>query len=1093
MVALSHVADADVDPANVAVTPDSSGAAVLSYNSSEVEFGEVAIGASAHERIVLLNPAANAEPLTIFNAWLAEPDAVHYSTDFEGPVVLNAGDSLIVDVAFAPKALLEHSAPLYISHDGDSNLDIFTLVGRGVEPSETLALDVQRKISAVVTEPSFTKSVLIGTRPQLRPTSLQFGPDERLYVANMLGDIDVFDVEREEGNGYRVIAEETITLVRQIPNHDDDGRRNDNVGNRLVTGLLVTGTSSNPIVYVASSDPRIGGGGSHTDTNLDTNSGVLSRLSRADGQWLRSDLVRGLPRSEENHHANGMVLDEGTQMLYLAQGGNTNLGAPSANFALLPEFALSAAILSIDLAAIGDSTYDLPTLDDKTRPGVVDSNDPFGGNNGLNQAKLVPGGPVQVYAPGFRNAYDLVLTDQGRMYTVDNGGNAGWGDKPVGASADGTCSNEISEPGKTHQDALHFIDQQGYYGGHPNPARGNQDNTFNSDGQSPVAVANPIECDFRGPDSNGSLTSFAASTNGLTEYRASNFGGAMTGDLLAAAFNNNIFRLELESDGAQLKEKSRLFSNVGKVPLDVIAQGDADVFPGTVWVADFSDRNIVVFEPSDYNGAVGPVCSGVANNNDDDGDGYTNADEQLSGSNPCSAADVPDDADGDLLSDRTDLDDDNDGLLDLEDPFALDPANGRDTPTRLTYSWENGEQSPGFLLNLGFSGLLNNGQTAWQNAYDPTGLTAGGAAGVLTVDAVSSGDARGGANDLQYGFQFGVDARPDSQAFVVTTRLVAPFAGFSLEENREMGLYIGTGDQDNFISLVATGAGATGTVRFSAEQFGVNAVVSDLPVDLRLADHIDLHLAVDPAGGAVTPYFEIRSNGIDTSVQAVGGATELPMAWLTGQTGLAVGIMATSNGSTPFSATWDFIALTGLEVLDSDVQVSEPATIAYRVNAGGPQIQSASGPVWAADQGAAGVAVVGGSLKYASGQQVLGVEGPLAGPDEIYGTERYGVAGEDSLDYAFAVTPGRYEVRLHVAEMWAGAFAEGVRQFAVDIEGERLIAELDVYARYGARTGAVYSFTVDSDASLDVSLARIEQNPSLKAIEVLRVDDGLHN
>jgi len=73
--------------------------------------------------------------------------------------------------------------------------------------------------------------------------------------------------------------------------------------------------------------------------------------------------------------------------------------------------------------------------------------------------------------------------------------------------------------------------------------------------------------------------------------------------------------------------------------------------------------------------------------------------------------------------------------------------------------------------------------------------------------------------------------------------------------------------------------------------------------------------------------------------------------------------------------------------------------------------------------------------------------------------------------------------------MWAGAFAEGVRQFAVDIEGERLIAELDVYARYGARTGAVYSFTVDSD----VSLARIEQNPSLKAIEVLRVDDGLHN
>ena len=75
----------------------------------------------------------------------------------------------------------------------------------------------------------------------------------------------------------------------------------------------------------------------------------------------------------------------------------------------MPEYALSAAILEIDLAAIGNTTYDLPTLDDEDRAGNPDANDPFGGNDGKNQAKIVPGGPVQVYAPGFRNAYDLVI------------------------------------------------------------------------------------------------------------------------------------------------------------------------------------------------------------------------------------------------------------------------------------------------------------------------------------------------------------------------------------------------------------------------------------------------------------------------------------------------------------------------------------------------------------------------------------------------------------------------------------------------------------------------------------------------------------
>ena len=160
--------------------------------------------------------------------------------------------------------------------------------------------------------------------------------------------------------------------------------------------------------------------------------------------------------------------------LYTVIGGNTNSGSPSQNFASLTEYAYSCAILSIDLDIIDaiptkfDQSmsvfykYDLPTLDDPTRAntsGNDDINDPWGGNDGLNQAKLIEGGPVQIHATGLRNAYDLLITSspgrEGRMYTVDNGPNGGWGGHPDG---EGPAINGVSnatnkyltgEPGST--------------------------------------------------------------------------------------------------------------------------------------------------------------------------------------------------------------------------------------------------------------------------------------------------------------------------------------------------------------------------------------------------------------------------------------------------------------------------------------------------------------------------------------------------------------------------------------------------------------------------------------------------------------------
>jgi len=444
----------------------------------------------------------------------------------------------------------------------------------------------------------FRKSTLARTS-SLRPTALQFGRDDRLYVAQQDGVIKAYEIARGGPGAYRVTTTETISLVHDIPNHDDDGRLNPRVRGRQLTGMVVTGTAKSPEIYVSSSDPRVGGGGEGTDTRLDTNSGVISRLRRVNGAWRVQHILRGLPRSEELHATNGLALAKDGKTLYVAQGSNTNAGAPSRNFALLPQYALSGAVLAIDLAAIGDATYDLPTLDDETRPGPVDDGDPFGGNDGRNQARLVGDSPLTLHATGFRNPYDLVVTSAGRLVTIDNGMNENWGGLPAGEGTD-RCTNAARESGKDARDALHVVTAPGYYAGNPNPTRGNRANVFNEDGQSPVAAQNRVECDWREPGSeNGALATFGSSTNGLTEYRSASLDGDLRGDLLAVSFDGSVHRVRLGRD-ADDTSSGLLFAAATTVPLDVTAQDDDAVFPGTIWVAGYATGEIVVFEPDDY-------------------------------------------------------------------------------------------------------------------------------------------------------------------------------------------------------------------------------------------------------------------------------------------------------------------------------------------------------------------------------------------------------------------------------------------------------------------------------------------------------------
>ena len=849
------------------------------------------------------------------------------------------------------------------------------------------------------------------------PTTLAFGPDGRLYVAQKNGLILAYTVVRNGPQDYAVTNTESITLIKNnTPNHDDDGTLNTSTqqltNNRQITGIYVTGTAQTPVIYTSSSDPREGAGdagGGINDSGLDTNSGILHRLTRSGSSWTRLDLVRGLPRSEENHSTNGLVIDETTNTLYLTVGGFTNAGAPSNNFARITEYALAAAILAIDLdmleampvqgSGLTQYVYDLPTLDDPTRPNVngiedpntpgydgIDVGDPWGGNNGLNQAKVVEGGPVRLHTTGFRNPYDLVIMKspgaEGRMYSIDNGANAGWGGHPVGEGTypgpnAGQCTNAYDplEPGSTgpgpnddkvnNLNGLHYIREvdagKRYYAGHPTPVRGNPEGAglytfFNGVGvfrtsttgpnplpadwpPVPTSEADPAECDFRNSgEGDGSLVDYVPSTNGMAEYTASNFGGELQGTILSASFGGEIYLARLNAAGDQVTNGiETLFSNFGLTPLDVIAQGDDDPFPGTIWAVTFGAQNVTVFEP--FEGE----CVGGPGSQDDDGDGYSNDDEIANGTNECSAGDKPSDFDGDFVSDLLDTDDDNDGILDVDDAFARDATNGIGTTLPLDYDLFNGDIG---FFGIGFTGLMTNGETDYLDQFDNQ-LIAGGTAGLLTVPDVPSGDALGNQNDQFSGFQFGIDVDDETLPFTVRVRMQSPFFGNTPTGDQSQGFYIGTGDQDNYLKVVVSANDGDGGLEVVHENAGTAArtmYATDGNGDAPMADNLldtnvelDLFFLVNPADGTALPGYSIDGGDIVYlgSPIALSGAT-LTALQATG-TALAVGVIATSGSSgATYPATWDRITIvydaTGASAL---VKIEPANDINGSTNSGG--------------------------------------------------------------------------------------------------------------------------------------------------------------
>ena len=395
--------------------------------------------------------------------------------------------------------------------------------------------------------------------PVNNPTAMDLGPDGRLYVATLFGDVHALTIDPDT----RSFTDE---LIETIPNSEG--------GNRLTLGISVDpdSTPDNVILWVAHSDGSVNNGA--------FNSGKISRLSGS-GLTQKEDVIVGLPRAIANHATNN--IDFGPDgRLYIWQGGNTGAGAANnepTEFGDRPEQVLSAAVLVADV-----------------------KNPNFNGTAGSNLGEFVEefyvrtGSDIEIYASGLRNTYDGVFHSNGNLYAPDNGLGVTGTVPPVPRLGDPTDrsittlfgEDPVDNPGK-QPDPLNLIVEGGYYG-HPNPYL---DEVVFKDGSFQGFNATNIPPTH--PDYNEPLFNLGdnKSANGIIEYTADNFFGTLQGDLLISNFSqgDDITRIKLSSDGLSVINAGTLTSGfVDPLPLKMGPDG-------LIFVGEFNGDQITVLEP----------------------------------------------------------------------------------------------------------------------------------------------------------------------------------------------------------------------------------------------------------------------------------------------------------------------------------------------------------------------------------------------------------------------------------------------------------------------------------------------------------------
>jgi len=384
------------------------------------------------------------------------------------------------------------------------------------------------------------------------PTQAAWGPDGRLYVASLSGSVTALELDDQ----YNVIRSQFIPAVQGFSNNQ-----------ALGIGFSPWEPPLAFKIYLSHAKLFVTGGvsGIRPAPYL----GEVSALAAP--KFMPVSVLSGLPSSNHDHGVNGIAFDNLGQ-LYVPQGGNTNAGVPDPRIGGLDESPLSETVV---LASVRRPDFDgrITYRDFRTGAPLPDQND------GLN-AEVAGGAGVRTFVSGLRNAFDLVWATNGRLYGTDNGPNDGFGAASLGAS--------VSGPEPAAMDKVLLLARGRYYG-HANRSRGRFDPRENYyrdvwDSPGPAWYTPP-------------LVDLPSSKDGIDEYRATTFGGALRGSLLVQEWNENLAALKLSADGRRVESVTK------KVPgtnhgLDVVCGPG-----GAILVVDYSLGQLNVALPQDKSAA----------------------------------------------------------------------------------------------------------------------------------------------------------------------------------------------------------------------------------------------------------------------------------------------------------------------------------------------------------------------------------------------------------------------------------------------------------------------------------------------------------
>ncbi len=365
------------------------------------------------------------------------------------------------------------------------------------------------------------------------PTVGAWGHDGRLYVGSYSGVIKVYTFD----DNYNVIDEQSITTIAGLSNNN------------------ITGIAFNPFENDYVGQPRIyvshnqfyanNGGGFDILTEFSPYSGQVSVLE-GPGFSQINPLITNIGVSNHDHGVNGLLFDHKGDLL-ITVGSNTNAGIANNALGGIDESPFTAAILKAEITKPnfnGNIQYQLPNNWIAPEGLALLNPEKSQGFGGI--VDVVDGVDVSVYASGFRNSFDLVYTTKGIIYATENGANQGFGDVSTSATTQEPFTLNIP-------DELNIVQEGSYYGS-PNRNRGRVDDRQNTY-YSPSESSNEY---YTAP-----IAEFAASTNGIIEYRSTTFSSQLRGNLLAQQFNSTLYNIKLSEDGTKVLNISSLETEAG--------------------------------------------------------------------------------------------------------------------------------------------------------------------------------------------------------------------------------------------------------------------------------------------------------------------------------------------------------------------------------------------------------------------------------------------------------------------------------------------------------------------------------------------------